>query len=305
MVTELPYQVNKARLIENISDLVKDKKLEGISNCDDHSDREGMRITIDVKRDASPNVVLNNLFKNTQMQITFGAIHLAIVDGIPKTLSLKQMLECYIKHQMEVILRRTIYDLKKAKERAHILEALKVALDFIDEVIAILRSSKNIPEGKQRLMDRFGFDEVQAQAIVQMRLAQLTGMEKEKLEAELKALLEKIEDCNDIIAREERRRDIIIEESQEIARKFGDERRTQIETVSGEMDIEDLIAEEDCVITFTAYGYVKRQKVDNYQTQRRGGKGISGMARRGEEGPRRVFLTNSHFSLSMIILTMT
>ena len=275
VVTELPYQVNKARLIESISDLVKEKKLEGISNCDDHSDREGMRITIDVKRDASPNVVLNNLFKNTQMQITFGAIHLAIVDGVPRTLTLKQMLEYYIKHQLEVILRRTIYDLKKAKERAHILEALKVALDFIDEVIAILRSSKNIPEGKQRLMDRFGF-------------------EKEKLEAELKALLEKIEDCNDIIAREERRRDIIIEESQEIARKFGDERRTAIETISGEMDIEDLIKEEDCVITFTAFGYVKRQKLDTYQTQHRGGRGVSGMARREEDVPTEMFITSTH-----------
>ena len=294
VVTELPYQVNKARLIESISDLVKEKKLEGISNCDDHSDREGMRITIDVKRDASPNVVLNNLFKNTNMQITFGAIHLAIVDGVPKILTLKQMLEYYIKHQLEVILRRTIFDLKKAKERAHILEALKVALDFIDEVIAILRSSKNIPEGKQRLMDRFGFDDVQAQAIVQMRLAQLTGMEKEKLEGELKALMEKIEDCNDIIAREERRRDIVIEESQEIARKFADERRTAIETVSGEMDIEDLIKEEDCVITFTAFGYVKRQKLDTYQLQHRGGRGVSGMARREEDVPTEMFITSTH-----------
>ncbi len=294
VVTELPYQVNKARLIESISDLVKEKRLEGISNCDDHSDREGMRITIDVKRDASPNVVLNNLFKNTNMQITFGAIHLAIVDGVPKILTLKQMLEYYIQHQLEVILRRTIFDLKKAQERAHILEALKVALDFIDEVIAILRSSKTIAEGKQRLMDRFGFDDVQAQAIVQMRLAQLTGMEKEKLEGELKALMEKIEDCNDIIAREERRRDIIITESQEIARKFGDERRTDIETVSGEMDVEDLIKEEECVITFTSFGYVKRQKLDTYQIQHRGGRGISGMSRREEDTPTEMFITSTH-----------
>ena len=294
VVTELPYQVNKARLIESISDLVKEKRLEGISNCDDHSDREGMRITIDVKRDASPNVVLNNLYKNTNMQITFGAIHLAIVNKVPKILTLKEMLQYYIDHQMEVILRRTIYELKKAKERAHILEALKVALDFIDEVIAILRSSKSVAEGKQRLMERFGFDDVQAQAIVQMRLAQLTGMEMEKLEAELKALLEKIEDCNDIIAREERRRDIIIEESQEIARRFGDERRTAIETVSGEVDVEDLIKEEDCVITFTSYGYVKRQKLDTYQLQHRGGRGVSGMARREEDVPTEMFITSTH-----------
>lgn len=294
VVTELPYQVNKARLIESISDLVKEKRLEGISNADDHSDREGMRITIDVKRDASPSVVLNNLYKNTNMQITFGAIHLAIVDGVPKILSLKQMLEYYIQHQLEVILRRTIFDLKKAQERAHILEALKVALDFIDEVIAILRSSKTISEGKQRLMDRFGFDEVQAQAIVQMRLAQLTGMEKEKLEGELKALMEKIEDCNDIIAREERRREIIIEESQEIARKFGDERRTQIENVSGEMDVEELIKEEECVITFTSFGYVKRQKLDIYQLQHRGGRGVSGMSRREEDTPTEMFITSTH-----------
>lgn len=294
VVTELPYQVNKARLIESISDLVKEKRLEGISNADDHSDREGMRITIDVKRDASPNVVLNNLFKNTNMQITFGAIHLAIVDGVPKILPLKQMLECYIKHQLEVILRRTIFDLKKAKERAHILEALKVALDFIDEVISILRSSKTISEGKQRLMDRFGFDDAQAQAIVQMRLAQLTGMEKEKLEGELKALMDKIEDCNDIIAREERRREIITEELQEIARKFGDERRTVIETVSGEMDVEDLIKEEDCMITLTSFGYVKRQKLDAYQIQHRGGRGVSGMARREEDAPTEMFITSTH-----------
>ncbi|MGN0474613.1 MAG: DNA gyrase subunit A [Acutalibacteraceae bacterium] len=294
VVTELPYQVNKARLIESISDLVKEKRLEGISNCDDHSDREGMRITIDVKRDASPNVVLNNLFKNTNMQITFGAIHLAIVNGEPKILTLKQMLEYYIQHQLEVILRRTVFDLKKAQERAHILEALKVALDFIDEVIAILRSSKSIQDGKNRLMERFGFDDVQAQAIVQMRLGQLTGMEKDKLEAELKALMEKIEDCNDIIAREERRRDIIIEESQEIARKFGDERRTAIETVSGEMDVEDLIKEEDCVITFTSFGYVKRQKLDTYQIQHRGGRGVSGMSRREEDTPTEMFITSTH-----------
>lgn len=294
VVTELPYQVNKARLIENISDLVKEKKLEGISNCDDHSDREGMRITIDVKRDASPNVVLNNLYKNTNMQITFGAIHLAIVNKVPKILTLKEMLQYYIDHQLEVVLRRTIFDLKKAKERAHILEALKIALDFIDEVIAILRSSKSISEGKERLMDRFGFDEVQAQAIVQMRFAQLTGMEKEKLESELKGLMDKIEDCNDIIAHEDRRRDIIIEESREIARKFGDDRRTVIETVSGEMDVEDLIKEEDCVITFTSFGYVKRQKLDTYQLQHRGGRGVSGMARREEDVPTEMFITSTH-----------
>ncbi len=294
VVTELPYQVNKARLIESISDLVKEKRLEGISNCDDHSDREGMRITIDVKRDASPNVVLNNLFKNTNMQVTFGAIHLAIVNGEPKILTLKQMLEYYIQHQLEVILRRTIFDLKKAQERAHILEALKVALDFIDEVIAILRSSKSIQDGKNRLMERFGFDDVQAQAIVQMRLGQLTGMEKDKLEGELKALMEKIEDCNDIIAREERRRDIIIEETQEIARKFGDDRRTAIETVSGEMDVEDLIKEEECVITFTSFGYVKRQKLDTYQIQHRGGRGVSGMSRREEDTPTEMFITSTH-----------
>ena len=294
VVTELPYQVNKARLIENISDLVKEKRLEGISNADDHSDREGMRIVIDVKRDASPNVVLNNLYKNTNMQVTFGAIHLAVVDGVPKILTLKQMLEYYIQHQLDIILRRTIFDLKKAKERAHILEALKVALDFIDEVIAILRSSKSIQDGKQRLMERFGFDDSQAQAIVQMRLGQLTSMEKDKLEGELKALMDKIDDCNDIIAHEERRRNIVMEESQEIARKFGDERRTVIETVSGEMDVEDLIKEEDCVITLTSFGYVKRQKVAGYQIQHRGGRGVSGMSRREEDTPTEMFITSTH-----------
>ncbi len=294
IVTELPYQVNKARLIENISDLVKAKRLEGISNAEDHSDREGMRITIDVKRDASPKVVLNNLFKNTQMQITFGAIHLAIVDGVPKVLTLKQMLECYINHQLEVILRRTIFDLHKAQERAHILEALKVAIDFIDEVIAILRSSKSIQNGKQRLMERFDFDDVQAQAIVQMRLGQLTGLEMEKIENELKALLEKIDDCNDIIAHEERRRGIIKTEVSAIADKFGDERRTVIENVSGEVDSESLIKEEDCVITFTSYGYVKRQKLDAYQSQHRGGRGVNSMSRREDDVASEIIITSTH-----------
>jgi len=294
IVTELPYQVNKANLIKNIADLVKAKRLEGISNIEDHSDREGMRIVIDIKRDASPQIVLNNLYAATQMQDTFGIIQLAIVNGEPKTLTLKGILEEYLKFQLEVILRRTIFDLRKAEERAHILEALKKALDFIDEVIAILRNSKSIPEGKTALMERFDFDDVQASAIVQMRLGQLTGLEHEKIEEELNALIEKIADFKDIIANEGRRREIVRTEVTAIRDKFSDERKTEIATVSGEVDIEDLIAEEECVITLTNYGYVKRQKVDTYQIQHRGGRGISGMSRREEDFATEMFIGSTH-----------
>lgn len=294
IVTELPYQVNKANLIKNIADLVKAKRIDGISNIEDHSDREGMRIVIDIKRDASPQVVLNNLYASTQMQDTFGIILLAIVNGEPKTLTLKGILEEYLKFQLEVILRRTIFDLKKAEERAHILEALKIALDFIDEVIAILRNSKSIPEGKAALMERFGFDDVQATAIVQMRLGQLTGLEHEKIEDELNALIEKIADFKDIIAREERRREIVRSEVLAIRDRFDDERKTEIAAVSGEVDVEDLIAEEECVITLTNFGYVKRQKIDTYQTQHRGGRGISGMSRREEDFATEMFIGSTH-----------
>lgn len=294
VVTELPYQVNKARLIENIAELVKDKRIDGISNIDDHSDRNGMHIAIDIKREASPQLVLNHLYSLTQMQVTFGVIMLAIVDGQPKLLTLRDILQEYIKFQSEVVLRRTQFDLKKAQERAHILEGLMIALDFIDEVIAILRNSKSIPEGKVALMERFGLDDVQAQAIVQMRLGQLTGLERTKLEEELAALRLKIADFLDIIASEARRYGIIKDEAMGMKKRFSDERRTEIAAISGEMDVEDLIPEEDCVLTLTNFGYVKRQTLDTYRTQRRGGRGISGMSRREEDVASELFIANSH-----------
>ena len=294
VVSELPYQVNKARLIESIADLVKEKRIDGISNIDDHSDRNGMHIVIDVKREASPQIVLNHLYSMTQMQVTFGVIMLAIVDNVPKTLTLREILQEYIKFQSEVVLRRTKFDLKKAQERAHILEGLMIALDFIDEVIAILKSSRSIPEGKEALMSRFGLDDVQAQAIVQMRLGQLTGLEREKIEEELEGLRIKIADYLDIIASEPRRFGIIKDEAMEMKKKFSDERRTEIAAVSGEVDVEDLIPEEECVLTLTNFGYVKRQSLDTYRTQRRGGRGISGMSRREEDVATELFIANTH-----------
>ncbi len=294
IVTELPYQVNKARLIENIADLVKEKRIEGISNVDDHSDRNGMHIVIDVKRDASPQIVLNHLYSFTQLQTTFGVIMLAIVGGRPAILNLRQILEEYIKFKSEVITRRTRFDLKKAQERAHILEGLIIALDFIDEVIAILRNSKSIPEGKEALMERFGLDDPQAQAIVQMRLGQLTGMERTKVEEELQALKEKIADFLDILESEGRRMAIVKDEALNMKKRFADERRTEIAAISGEVDIEDLIPKEECVLTLTNYGYVKRQKMDTYHTQKRGGRGVAGMNRRDEDVATELFVTGSH-----------
>ena len=294
IITELPYQVNKARLIESIADMIKDKRIEGIAHIDDHSDRNGMHIQIDLKKDASPQVVLNQLYSYSQLQTTFGVIMLAIVNGEPKILNLKQVLEEYIKFQIEVVTRRTKFDLKKAEERAHILEGLKTALDFIDEVVAILRSSKSIAEGKQRLSERFGLDDIQTQAIVQMPLGRLTGLEKQKIEDELKALALKIADFKDILGSNLRLRQIVKEEALEVKNKFGDERRTAIENVSGEVDIEDLIPKEDCVLTMTRYGYVKRQSLDSYKLQRRGGRGVSGLTRRDEDSVNELFIINSH-----------
>lgn len=294
IVSELPYQVNKARLIENIADLVKEKRLEGITNIEDHSDRNGMHIEIDVRRDASPQIVLNKLYALSQMQVTFGAIMLAIVNGEPKILTLKEMLQHYIDFQAEVITKRTIFDLRKAKERAHILEGLKIALDYIDEVISIIRSSKDQSTARQRLSERFGLDDVQTQAIVQMRLGQLTGLERGKIEDELAALEIKIADFEDIIAHKERVFEILKEEILVIRNKYADERRTEIQSVSGEVDIEDLIPKEDCVLTLTQFGYVKRLAADTYRTQKRGGRGISGMTRREEDVASEMFIINSH-----------
>ena len=294
VVTELPYQVNKARLIEHIADLVKDKKMEGISNIEDHSDRQGMHIEIDIKRDASPQIVLNQLFSFTQMQVTFGAIMLAIVDGEPKILSLKEMLKCYIDFQEDVIRRRTEFDLKKAQDRAHILEGLKIALDFIDEVIAIIRHSKDLPTARTALMERFGLDEVQAQAIVQMRLGQLTNMEQAKIEDEIAALHAKIKEFMEILESETRKLEIVKEELLAIRNKYADPRRTEICAISGEVDIEDLIPQEECVLTLTQFGYVKRLSVDTYKIQRRGGRGVSGMSRREEDVATEMFIINSN-----------
>lgn len=293
-MTELPYQVNKARLVESIANLVKDKRIEGISNVEDHSDREGMHIEIDIKRDASPQIVLNQLYSFSQMQVTFGVIMLAIVNGEPKVLTLREMLQDYIDFQIDVVTRRTVYDLRKAEERAHILEGLKIAIDFIDEVIAIIRSSKDTSTAKQRLTERFGLDDVQTQAIVQMRLGQLTGMERGKIEEELRVLGEKIADFKDILANQERLLGIIKDEALAVRNRFADPRRTEIMTVSGEVDIEDLIPQEECVLTLTSFGYVKRLSVDTYHTQRRGGRGVSAMARREEDAASEMFIINSH-----------
>lgn len=294
VVTEIPYMVNKSRLLESIANLVKEKRIDQISDLGDHSDRDGMRIVIDLKRDANAQVVLNQLFSYTQLQETVGVIMLALVDGQPKVMTLKEILEHYIDFQAEVIRRRTEFDLRKAKEREHILEGLKTALDFIDEVIKILRASKTVQEGKTQLMERFGLDDIQATAIVQMRLAQLTGLERTKIEDELAALLAKIKEYNEILADYGRILAIIKEEIGQIKKKYGDDRRTEIQMVSGEVDIEDLIPVEDCVVTLTHFGYIKRQPIDVYKTQRRGGRGVSGMKHREEDFVEELFISSTH-----------
>ena len=294
VVTEIPYQVNKARLIESIATLVKEKRIDGISNVEDHSDRQGMRIVITVKRDASPQIVLNKLYTFTQMQTTFGVIMLAIVNGEPKTLTLKEILQNYIDFQEDVVTRRTRFELKKAEDRAHILEGLKIAVDFIDEVVSIIRTSKDRAQARQRMTERFGLDDVQTQAIVQMQLGALTGLDRQKLEDELAALHLKIEDLKDILANESRVLAIVKEEALAVKAKFNDERLTEIAAISGEVDIEDLIPEEECVLTLTNFGYIKRQKADTYRTQRRGGRGVSGMTRREEDVATEMFVINSH-----------
>lgn len=294
VVTEIPYGVNKAKLIESMADLVKDKRIEGISDIHDYSSRSGMHIDITLKRDANPQVVLNQLYTYTQLQSTFGVIMLALVNGEPKILTLKQILQQYIDYQCEIVTRRTRYDLKKAQERAHILEGLLTALDFIDEVIAILRASNSVPEGREALMNRFGLDEIQAQAIVQMRLGQLTGLERIKVEDEMAQLKAKIADFIDILSNESRILTIVREETGAIAEKFGDDRRTVIENVSGEVDIEDLIPEETCVFTMTNLGYIKRIPADAYTIQHRGGRGVKGMTRREEDVAKTMFTCSTH-----------
>ena len=294
VITEIPYQVNKLALVKSIIELVDDKRIEGIRDVVDHSSREGLRVVIDLKKDANPQVVLNQLFAYTQMQVTFGAIMLALVNGVPRILTLKQMLEEYIKFQCEVITRRTVFDLKKARDRAHIVEALHTAVDFIDEVISIIRASSDTADAKQKLMQRFGFDDVQAEAIVQMRLRQLSGLERQKIEDELAALHIRIAELEGILADEHKIRTIVKDECLRMRDKYGDERRTEISMVSGEVDIEDLIPVEDCVLTMSQLGYIKRQPMDQYETQHRGGRGIKGMTTREEDITETMFLCSSH-----------
>ena len=294
VVTEIPYQVNKAKLIENIADLVKDKKITGISDLRDESDREGMRIVIELKRDANPNVILNLLFKHTKMQDTFGVIMLALVDNEPKVLNLKEVLTHYIVFQKEVVTRRTVFELNKAEARAHILEGLKIALDNIDDVINIIRSSKTSDIAKSTLMERFQLSDKQAQAILEMRLRRLTALERDKIEEELNEIMQYIEYLNSILADEMKLLGVIKEELIEIKNKYNDERRTEIQKVVNEIDIEDLIQEEDVVITLTNSGYIKRISADTYSAQRRGGRGIQAMTTKEDDFVENVLITSTH-----------
>lgn len=326
IVTEIPYMVNKSKLLEVTGQLMRDKRIEGISALRDESDKDGMRIVYELKRDVNAQVVLNKLYSFTQLQDTVGVIMIALVNGEPKQLTLLEILDNYITFQKQIITRRTAFDLKKARERAHILQGFLLAIDNIDEVISILRSSKSVQEGKERLMERFkkddlakllqramgenykdvhfeheiGLSEEQADAIVQMRLGQLTGLERDKVISELAEIMEKINDFLDILSSDERVKEIIKEEITAIKEKYGDERRTAIEPVSGEVDIEDLIPEEECVLTYTNIGYIKRQPVDVYNLQKRGGKGVSGMKQREEDYVEDMFISSTHDNILFI-----
>ncbi|WP_296977396.1 DNA gyrase subunit A [uncultured Eubacterium sp.] len=295
VVSELPYGVNKRRLIEKIADLCKEKRIEGIADIQDYTDRHGMHIEITIKRDANAQVVLNNLYKMTEMQSTFGVILLALDNGVPKILTLKEILHKYIKFQEEIITRRTRYYLRKAQEREHILEGLAKALDIVDDVIATIRACRGgQSEAKQAIMEKFGFDDPQAAAIVAYRLGQLAGLEIEKIMNELHDLQEKIKDYNDILSNEYRVLEIIKTEIREVADKYGDERRTEISAFTGDVEDEDLIPVEDCILTLTEKGYIKRQTVDTYKAQNRGGKGIMGMSRREEDVAKNMFTCSTH-----------
>jgi len=293
IVSSLPYQVNKARLIENIAVLTRDKRIEGISDIRDESDREHkVRIVIELKRDANPQVVLNQLYKNTQMQDTFGVIMIALVNGEPKLLTLKQCLEYYIDHRKDVILRRTKFDLDKAEARAHILEGLRIAIDNIDEVIKIIRESYD--DAKEKLMERFGLSEIQAQAILDMQLKRLSGLQREKIEEEYNELMKLIARLKEILASETLVYQLIKEELLEIKEKFGDERKTKIVAAEGEIDMDDLIKEEQTIVALTNFGYIKRAPIDTYRSQRRGGKGITGIATREEDFVKKIFTASTH-----------
>lgn len=298
IVTEIPYQVNKAKLIENIAELVKDKKINGISDLRDESDREGMRIVIELKRDANPNVILNQLYKHTKMQDTFGIIMLALVNGEPMVLNLKQVLEHYVTFQKEIIRRRAKYDLDKARARAHILEGLRIALDHIDAVISLIRASKTTSEAKEGLMSKFGLSEKQAEAILDMKLQRLTGLEREKIEDEYTKLMELIKSLEEILSSEALVLKIIKDELNEIKAKYGDERRTEIIAGDGnDIDIEDLIQQKDVVITLTHAGYIKRLPVETYSAQRRGGRGIQAMSTKEDDFVEHIFTTSTHSDL--------
>ena len=297
IVTEIPYMVNKARLIEKMADLVRDKKIDGITGITDESNREGMRINIELRRDANANVVLNQLYKHTQLQDTFGVIMLALVNNEPKTLNLKEMLTYYIRHQEDVVTRRTKDELNKAEERAHILQGLLIALDNIDEVIKIIRGSANTPAAKAGLIERFGLSDAQAQAIVDMRLRTLTGLEREKLEAEYQELLKKIEEYRAILADENLLLGVIKKEIQIISDKYGDDRRTSIERDVFDLTTEDLIPDENVVITMTKLGYIKRMTPDNFKSQNRGGKGIKGMQTLEDDYIEELLMTSTHHYL--------
>ena len=294
IVTEIPYQINKAKLIESIADLVKDKKIVGISDLRDESDREGMRIVIELKKDANPNVILNLLYKHTKMQDTFGVIMLALVNNQPQILNLKQILEHYIAHQKDVITKRTIFDLNKAKARAHILEGLIIALDHIDEVISIIRNSETSEIAKNILIDKFGLSEKQAVAILEMKLRRLTGLERDKIEDEYQELMKQIEYLTSILESEEKLLGVIKDELLEIKNKYNDERRTHIEEVVNDIDIEDLIQEEEVTVTLTHAGYIKRISSNTYSAQRRGGKGIQAMTTKEDDYVEHVMVTSTH-----------
>ena len=296
LINEIPYMVNKTRLIESIADLVKDKRIEGISDLNDESSsRTGMKIVIEIKKDANPQVVLNQLYRFTQLQDTVGVIMLALDDGVPKIMSLKTMMERYIEFQMQVIRRRTAFELKKAKEREHILEGLHKAVDIVDEIIATIRACKGgFAEARQAVMDNFGFDELQADAIVKLQLGRLAGLEILKIEQELGELRAAIADFEDILANDEHVKRIVKTDLTTLADKYGDERRTSIEAVSGEVDIEDLIPEETCVFTLTHEGYIKRTTLDTYQAQNRGGRGVQGMTQKDEDFTEEMYVGSTH-----------
>jgi DNA gyrase subunit A len=294
VVTELPYQVNKVRLIEKIVELVHDKKIEGIADIRDESDREGMRLVIELKRDAVAKVVLNNLYKHTPMQDTFGVIMLALVDGVPRVLNLKEMMEYYIRHRNEIVLRRTQYDLTAAEKRAHILEGLKICLDNLDEVITTIRQSPDTPTAQDRLIERFGLSEIQAKAILEMRLQRLTGMERQKIEAEYRETLALIEELKSILASPARQMQIIKDELLRVGEVYGDERRTEIRPHEGDFSIEDMIAQEDVVITITHDGFIKRFPVSGYRRQHRGGRGVAGAQAKNEDFIEHMFVASTH-----------